>query len=72
MAGLGIVSVPRAEASPHFQSGTLVEVLPGWEMDGMPISLVYPPTRHLSARVRAFAEWGAALMANDPLWTMKR
>ncbi|MGF6691747.1 LysR family transcriptional regulator for bpeEF and oprC [Metapseudomonas resinovorans] len=72
LAGLGIVSVPRAEASPHFQSGTLVEVLPGWEMDGMPISLVYPPTRHLSARVRAFAEWGAALMANDPLWTMKR
>ncbi|WP_160109494.1 LysR family transcriptional regulator [Pseudomonas izuensis] len=72
LAGLGIISVPRAEASLLFQAGTLIEVLPDWEMAGMPISLVYPSTRHLSARVRAFAEWGAALMANDPSWTMKR
>lgn len=72
LAGLGIVSVPRAEASPHFQAGTLVEVLPGWELDSMPISLVYPQTRHLSARVRAFVEWGTALMASHPLWMTQR
>jgi DNA-binding transcriptional LysR family regulator len=71
LAGLGIVSVPRAEASPHLEAGALVEVLPGWELRSMPISLVYPYTRHLSARVRAFAEWGTALMASDPLWTTK-
>lgn len=71
LTGLGIVSVPRAEASPHFQTGMLVEVLPGWELDSMPISLVYPYTRHLSARVQAFVEWGAALMASHPLWTLK-
>jgi DNA-binding transcriptional LysR family regulator len=46
-------------------------VLAGWELRSMPISLVYPYTRHLSARVRAFAEWGTALMASDPLWTTK-
>lgn len=72
LAGLGIVSVPRAEASSHLQTGKLVEVLPGWELDSMPISLVYPYTRHLSARVRVFVEWGTALMANHPLWTTKR
>lgn len=72
LAGLGIVSVPRAEASSHLQAGNLVEVLPGWEMESMPISLVYPYTRHLSARVRAFAQWGTELMASHPLWTTKR
>jgi DNA-binding transcriptional LysR family regulator len=71
LAGLGIVSVPRAEASPHLQAGRLIEVLPGWELDSMPINLVYPYTRHLSARVRAFAEWAAALMDSHPLWTTK-
>lgn len=72
LAGLGIVSVPRAEASPHLQAGRLVEVLPGWALDSMPISLVYPYTRHLSAKVRAFAEWAAALMDSHPLWTTKQ
>lgn len=70
LAGLGVVSVPRAEAGPHFQAGTLVEVLPDWQMNGMPISLVYPYARHLSARVRVFADWAAELMANDPLWRL--
>ncbi|NWL78110.1 LysR family transcriptional regulator [Pseudomonas taiwanensis] len=70
LAGLGIVSVPLAEASAHLQAGRLVEVLPGWALGSMPISLVYPYSRHLSARVRAFADWAAALMANDPLWQL--
>ncbi len=71
LAGLGIVSVPLAEASPYFQAGNLVEVLPGWTPGSMPISLVYPYARHLSARVRVFAEWAAALMANDPIWRLE-
>ncbi|MBF0676044.1 LysR family transcriptional regulator [Pseudomonas sp.] len=71
LAGLGIVSIPRAEANPHLQAGGLVEVLPGWELESMPISLVYPFTRHLSAKVRAFTEWAAALMDSHSLWTMK-
>ncbi|MDH4651713.1 LysR substrate-binding domain-containing protein [Pseudomonas sp. JS3066] len=70
LAGLGIVSVPLAEASPHLQTGKLVEVLSGWALGSMPISLVYPYSRHLSARVRVFADWAAALMASDPLWKL--
>ena len=71
LAGLGIVSVPRAEASPHLEAGRLVEVLPGWELESMPINLVYPYTRHLSAKVRAFAGWVEELMDSHPLWTTK-
>lgn len=68
LSGLGFISVPLAQANPHLQSGKLIPVLPDWILGGMPISLVYPYSRHLSARVRVFADWAAALMANDPHW----
>lgn len=70
LAGLGVVCVPRASAQPHLDAGALVELLPEWTPGSMPISLVYPQTRHLSPRVRAFADWAAALMAGDPLWRL--
>jgi DNA-binding transcriptional LysR family regulator len=69
VAGLGIVSIARAEAAAHLRSGALVELLPGWQLESMPITLVYPYTRRLSARVRAFTDWATALMASDPLWS---
>lgn len=68
VAGLGILNIPRAEAAPHLRSGALVEVLSDWQLGSMPISLVYPYARRLSARVRAFTDWASALFANDPLW----
>lgn len=68
LSGLGIVSVPLAQANPHLQSGQLVQVLPDWAVGGMPISLVYPHSRRLSARVRVFVDWATALMADDPHW----
>ncbi|WP_028102726.1 LysR family transcriptional regulator [Pseudoduganella violaceinigra] len=68
VAGLGIVCIARAEAAQHLRSGALLEVLPEWQPGSMPISLVYPYARRLSARVRAFTEWVTALMAKDPLW----
>lgn len=72
LAGLGVAFLPTAEAVPHFRSGALVEVLPTWRMATMPISIVYPHTRHLSARVRAFTDWVTTLMASDPLWALER
>jgi len=68
VAGLGILNIPRAEAVPHLRSGALVEVLPEWGLNSMPISLVYPYARRQPARVRAFTDWATALMASDPLW----
>src|SRR5690606_16670415 len=68
LAGLGVAFLPTAKVAAHFESGTLVEVLPQWHMASMPISIVYPYTRRLSARVRAFTDWVTTLMANDPLW----
>lgn len=67
-AGLGFVTVPSCEAAQPLAEGRLVEILPEWQLESMTMSLVYPHSRHLSARVRAFADWATATMANHPLW----
>ena len=70
-AGLGFVAIPLCEAQPLLRDGKLVELLPEWKLASMPMSLVYPYSRRLSARVRAFTEWATATMANDPLWRLE-
>ena len=66
LAGLGVSQAVRFAAAPHIASGELVEVLPGWTRPPIPLHVVYPPNRHLSAKVRAFVEWAAELFARNP------
>ncbi|WP_228529875.1 LysR family transcriptional regulator [Diaphorobacter caeni] len=68
VAGLGIAAVPRAEVEHLLQTGALIELLPDWELDSMPLSLVYPPTHQLSKRVQAFAKWVSEMFDTHPLW----
>jgi len=63
LAGLGIAQLARFQALPHLASGALVEILPEWRHPEIPMHVVYPPNRHLSARVRAFVEWTVELFA---------
>jgi LysR family transcriptional regulator for bpeEF and oprC len=62
-AGLGISQAARFAVAPDLASGELVQVLADWTHPPIPIYVVYPPNRHLSARVRAFVEWTAELFA---------
>jgi LysR family transcriptional regulator, regulator for bpeEF and oprC len=63
LAGLGVTQAARFAVAPYLASGKLVELLPDWTHPLIPIYVVYPPNRHLSARVRAFVEWTAELFA---------
>lgn len=65
LGGLGITQAAAFAARPHLASGELVEVLPGWNRPGIPLHVVYPPNRHLSAKVRAFVEWAAELFGKQ-------
>ncbi|TKC79193.1 LysR family transcriptional regulator [Trinickia terrae] len=65
--GLGIVQGSRFMALPYLESGALVEILPQWKPPTLPISVVYPHNRHLSATVRAFVDWIADLIRHHPL-----
>jgi len=67
LAGLGISQVARFAAAPYIASGELVEVLADWPHPAIPMYVVYPPNRHLSARVRAFVEWAAELLSREAM-----
>jgi DNA-binding transcriptional LysR family regulator len=67
LSGLGVSQVARFVAQPYLDSGELVEVLSDWTRDPLPVYVVYPPNRHLSAKVRAFVDWAAELFAKEPL-----
>ena len=66
LAGHGISQCVSFTATPYLERGELVEVLPGWTRPPLPVHVVYPPNRHLSAKVRAFVDWTAELFAGHP------
>jgi LysR family transcriptional regulator, regulator for bpeEF and oprC len=65
LAGLGVTQSTMFMAAPHLANGALVQVLPDWTRPALPIHVVYPPNRHLSAKVRAFVDWAAELFARN-------
>jgi len=66
LAGHGISQCITFTVAKHLESGELVELLPDWSRPALPVHVVYPPNRHLSAKVRAFVEWAAELFAKHP------
>ena len=63
LAGLGVLWLPDYMAKPHVAGGTLVPLFADWQMDPMPLHVAYAPHRHVSAKLRVFIDWVAALMA---------
>lgn len=57
LTGLGLVQVPRYRIETELAQGRLKIVLPGFPPPPMPVSVLYPHNRQLSARVRAFSQW---------------
>lgn len=64
-AGLGVIQAPLFMVREDLRNGTMVPVLPDWQVEPMPIYLVYPPNRHLSSRLRVFADWVVKVMAQS-------
>lgn len=62
LAGLGIIQVPRVGVRDALRAGTLVEVLPQYRAEPMPVSLLYPHRRNLSRRIHLFMEWLTGVM----------
>lgn len=66
LAGLGVTQMVSFTAMPLIERGELVRLLPDWTCHTIPLYVVYPPNRHLSAKVRAFVEWVADLFSRHP------
>ena len=66
LMSLGIVKVPDYVARPYLESGQLMQILTDWTTDQEPIAVMYPQSRHLSAKVRIFVEWVSELVPKNP------
>jgi DNA-binding transcriptional LysR family regulator len=68
--GLGLNQMPLFHADEDVKNGTLVPVLTGYPPPSAPVSLLYPPNRQLSPRVRAFLDWAQAEFAKRNVHAM--
>ena len=67
LEGFGLIQLARFMVLPHLRTGALKEVLLDWKPLPMPISVVYPHSRHLSPKVRVFVDWIAEVFDRCPL-----
>lgn len=66
LAGLGIMQSPRTRRLQELlDTGRLVTVLTDWSAGQLPLAVMYPRNRHLSARVRVFVDWVVELYADQ-------
>ena len=66
VAGRGIGAAQVMKIHTHLASGALVEVLPDWTYEPMPIHAVYPSSRFIPARVRAFVSFVEGRIKSGP------
>jgi DNA-binding transcriptional LysR family regulator len=67
LAGLGLIQIPAYDVRIHLEAGELVEVMPSYRAEAMPMTLLYPHRQHLSRRVQVFADWLEALLKRQLL-----
>jgi DNA-binding transcriptional LysR family regulator len=67
VAGLGIAMLPAFLCASEIASGKLQRVLEGWTLADDNLYVVYPSTRHLSAKVRRFLDYLTEDL-NPPPW----
>ncbi len=65
LAGLGVIEMTSLMASKPLREGRLVQVLRDWHPDPVPIYVMYPPSRRLSAKVKVFVSWVASLIERE-------
>jgi LysR family transcriptional regulator for bpeEF and oprC len=63
LAGLGVGQTLRFSSRQHLDAGRLVPILEDWVQPSHPLHLIYPATRHPSAKLRAFADWAVEIFS---------
>ena len=57
IAGLGMIQIPAYDVRAELAAGSLLEVMPAYRADPMPMHLLFPHRRHPSQRLRVFVDW---------------
>lgn len=66
LAGLGIAMLPAFRCIDDLRMKRLVRILPEWQAPATPIQIVYPSSRHMSPKVRAFIDHVGEHMTPPP------
>ncbi|WP_199553808.1 LysR family transcriptional regulator [Sandaracinobacteroides hominis] len=67
LAGMGLIQIPAYDVRPHLAGGELIEVMPGYLAEPMPMTLLYPHRQHLSPRLQVFTDWLETLLLQHML-----
>jgi DNA-binding transcriptional LysR family regulator len=68
IAGQGVILQPSFHVDQAVAQGQLVPILRGFGWPEIAIYTVYPQTRHLSARARAFIDFVRKRIGSKPYW----
>ena len=68
--GRGVALLPTFIAGVALEDGRLVSFLAAYKAPPLTLYAIYPPTRHLSAKVRLFIDFLVDRFGNDPQWTL--
>ncbi|WP_029605571.1 LysR family transcriptional regulator [Kozakia baliensis] len=63
LAGLGLIQIPAYDVRHHLSAGELVEIMPEWRAEPLPMTILYPHRKHLSRRLQAFIEWVTPILS---------
>lgn len=70
--GLGLVQMASYKIESLLETKQMELVLEDWTSTPLPVNVVYPQNRHLSAKVRVFVEWVADLFMTHPRLQLRR
>jgi DNA-binding transcriptional LysR family regulator len=68
--GRGIILVPSFIAYKEIERGTLISILKDYKTPQVDAYAIYPQTRHLSQRVRAFVDFIVKRFEGTPYWDL--
>ena len=68
IAGLGVVLKPSFIVARAIRAGALEVLLPQVDWSGIALQLVYPNTRHVAPKTRAFIEAARGHFGSEPHW----
>lgn len=68
IAGLGIVSLPIFLVADTLRAGALVPILAGYRQPPYTVAAIYPPTHHVSTKVRTFIDFLVECFAPPLPW----
>jgi DNA-binding transcriptional LysR family regulator len=70
--GLGVCLLPTFIVGPELQSGRLVTMLNDHHPPTLMLTVLYPPSRHLSAKIRLFTDFLVERFGPHPAWDLVR